>query len=466
MYRFLGLCALGLAVGLAAASPASAQGFGVYEQGACMMGRSGAGVADPCQDGSGVFFNPASLSFGSTTVTIGGALIHPYGHFTDTSGGAANGLVSTLNSKYYPVPNLYASMPFMKRWAFGVGVFAPYGLETDWPATSEGRFLGYKSTVQGVYIQPTVAYKVNDNVSVGAGIDLTYLNVELRQHVDLSVQPFTILPNGTVLTFAQLNLVCPAAVCGTVPAGTDFADVHLAGHAWHAGFHLGVQAKVNDKVSVGARFLSEQTVDVTNGAITTTQISVPGVQVPNVLSPGTFIPVDTALAPQFGSGGKLSNQSASTSIPLPAQFVAGVAVQALPAVKVFMDYQFTHWSAFGVLPINGQYLVESVTESYNNTNGVRIGTEISLTKEAVVRGGINLHGAAAPDQTVTPNLPEGSRREFSVGVGYKLTDRVRFDAAYMYLYQPDRAGRTNPTTNNGVYSFRAHLLSASATILF
>lgn len=448
MARFLGLCLVGLVVVLAAASPASAQGFGVYEQGACMMGRGGAGVADPCQDGSGVYFNPASLSFGKTTVTVGGALIGPTGTFTDTSGGALDGTVSTLNKKWYPVPNIYASIPFHQRLAFGIGVFAPYGLTTDWPVASEGRFLGYKSLVQGVYIQPTVAYKINDRASVGAGVDITYLNVELRQHLDLSTQAVT----GTPYTFGQLG----------VPAGTDFADLKLSGHAWHAGYHLGLQVKANDRVSFGLRFMSGQTVDVTNGTIDTTQIPT-GLFLPPTL--GGY-PIDTVLAPQFATGGKLSNQSATTTIPLPAQFVAGVAVKVMPTVKVFADYQFTNWSQFAVLPINGEYLTNTITESYNDVSGVRIGTEINVGSKSVVRAGLNVHGAAAPDQTVTPNLPEGPRREFSVGFGSELTSHLRFDAAYMYLYQSDRAGRTGPSVNNGVYSFKANLLSASVSVVF
>jgi long-chain fatty acid transport protein len=448
MARFLGLCLVGLAVVLAAAAPASAQGFGVYEQGACMMGRGGAGVADPCLDGSGVFFNPASLSFGKTTITVGGALIGPTGTFTDTSGGALNGTVSTLNKKWYPVPNVYASIPYKGRVAFGIGVFAPYGLTTDWPVTSEGRFLGYKSLVQGVYIQPTLAVKINERASVGVGLDVTYLNVELRQRVDLATQAVT----GTPYTFGQLG----------VPAGTDFADLQLKGNAWHGGYHVGLQVKANDYVSFGLRFMSGQTVGVTNGTIATTQIRT-GLFLPPTL--GGY-PIDTVLAPQFASGGKLSNQSATTTIPLPAQFVAGVAVKLIPAVKVFADYQFTNWSQFAVLPINGQYLTNSITESYNDVSGARLGTEINAGSKVVVRAGLNLHGAAAPDQTVTPNLPEGPRREYSVGFGSELTSHLRFDAAYMYLDQSDRAGRTGPTVNNGVYSFKANLFSASVSVFF
>src|SRR5437879_1201387 len=47
---------------VAGSAPASAQGFSVYEQGACAMGRAGAGVAAPCEDGSAIFFNPAGLA--------------------------------------------------------------------------------------------------------------------------------------------------------------------------------------------------------------------------------------------------------------------------------------------------------------------------------------------------------------------------------------------------------------------
>ena len=71
MGRFLGVSLLVVVLGLAGAGTVSAQGFGVYEQGACMMGRGGAGVADPCPDGSGVFFNPAALSFGPKVITLG-----------------------------------------------------------------------------------------------------------------------------------------------------------------------------------------------------------------------------------------------------------------------------------------------------------------------------------------------------------------------------------------------------------
>ena len=111
---------------------------------------------------------------------------------------------------------------------------------------------------------------------------------------------------------------------------------------------------------------------------------------------------------------------------------------------------------------------------YGNTSGIRLGAEVAMSKNSVLRFGFDGHGPAAPDQTVTPNLPEGSRQEYTVGLGSQLSQKVRFDIAYMYLHQPERAGRSGdggkavPTTaeNNGVYNFDANILNLSLGFRF
>jgi long-chain fatty acid transport protein len=448
MYRLLGICLLGVALSVVGAASASAQGFGVYEQGACMTGRGGAGVAEPCRDGSGMFYNPAALVMDAKVLTLGSVLIGPRGDFTDTSTSSMKGTLSTINKKWYPVPNIYFSTPFAKRFAFGVGVMAPYGLTTDWPEASQGRYLGYKSLVQGLYVQPTFAVKVSDKFSIGLGIDATYINVELRQRVDLSVQT---LPNG--LPFSAVG----------VPAYTDFADVQLKGNTWSYGYHVGMIVKPHEKFAIGVRYLSGQTADVSDGAINTTQIMT-GLKLPAALGGS---PIDSLVAAQFASGGKLSDQTATASLPLPGQFVGGIMIQAAPAVKLFADVNWTNWKKFDTLPINGQYLKNVIVENYNNASGFRAGTEINLGAKSVVRAGFNIHGGAAPDETVTPNLPEGKRREFMAGFGTQLAKSFRLDLAYMYLGQPERAGRTYASTvNNGVYNFKANILGASMTVRF
>ena len=448
---------LGLAFG-AIASPAQAQGFGLFEQGACAMGRAGAGVAAPCNDGSSMFFNPAGLALDPKTIASAGiTTIAPRGQFIN----ATTGVMSPLNDNTYFAPSAYFATSLGTRAVVGLGVFAPYGLTTDWPVTSEGRFLGYKSSIRSLYVQPTIAARVNARVVVGAGLDITHTSLELRRRIDLSTLAIT---GGGGLTFGAIG----------VPKGTDFADVDLTGSGTHVGLHLGIIVKANDRVSVGARYLTRQRVAIDNGTIATAQIptglplavSLPG------LPAGT--PLDKIVASAFTSGQPLSAQTASTSLPLPDQFVFGFAIQATGHLKVLADYQYTHWTLLDQITILSQFASPTVlVENFGDAHGLRIGAEYSLAR-ATVRAGFDGHGPAAPDQSVTPLLPDAARHEISAGVSIPFDRRVGLDLAYMRINQSDRSGRTTdgglaaPTVavNNGTYQYNANLFGASVVIHF
>jgi long-chain fatty acid transport protein len=448
---------LGLAFG-AIASPAQAQGFGLFEQGACAMGRAGAGVAAPCDDGSSMFFNPAGLALYPKTIASAGiTAIAPRGQFLN----ATTSLVSPLNANTYFAPSAYFATPLGKRAVAGVGIFAPYGLTTDWPLTSEGRFLGYKSTIKSLYVQPTIAARLNDRVVVGAGLDITHTSLELRRHIDLSTLAIT---GAGGLTFGNIG----------VPKGTDFADVALAGSGTHVGAHVGVIIKANDRVSVGARYLTRQRVAIDNGTIATAQIPTNlGLAVPLPgLPAGT--PLDKIVASAFASGQSLGPQTASTSLPLPDQFVFGVAIKATEHLKVLADYQYTHWALLDQITILNQFAPTTVlVETFGDTNGLRLGAEYSLAR-ATIRAGYDDHGPAAPPQSVTPLLPDADRHEVTAGVSIPFDRRVGLDLAYMYINQADRSGRTTdgglaaPTVavNNGTFQYHANLFGASIVIRF
>ncbi|MCL4811158.1 MAG: outer membrane protein transport protein [Vicinamibacteraceae bacterium] len=437
-----------------APSRAAAQGYGVYEQSACMLGAAGAGVASPCLDGSAIYFNPAALTdVEGKLISLGGALIGPRGTFVN----ATTGVETDMRKAWYPVPSGYYAQRLNDRTVVGLGLFVPYGLTSEWPLSFEGRFLAYKSMVQAPYIQPTIAYKVNDRVSVGGGFDVVIAKLQLKQRVDLSRQAIP----GTPFTFFNLG----------VPRGTDFADVDLEGHDLGYGFHLGTLIKANDRVSIGARFMSRVKISTDDGDIRTEQI-LTGLRTPIPLGPtipaGT--PLDALVAPNFQAGARLSDQKVATEITLPDQLVVGVAVQATDRVEVLADYVFVNWSTFDVLEVNGSNGLESVSyEDYRDTHGIRLGTRIDINDRVTGRLGFVAHSAAAPDQTVTPLLPEAKRTWYSAGLGLKVTEAVHVDAFYIYLNQVDREGRTTdgglerPTAavNNGTYEFHGNLVGAA-----
>jgi long-chain fatty acid transport protein len=322
-------CLAALCLVLAVNDRAAAQGYGIYEQGACAMARAGAAVAAPCDDGSAIFFNPAALAMqrGESRLSAGGTLIGPRGTFAGFDGRTTG----AMKENWLPVPQAYYSRPVRDRLALGIGVFVPFGLTTEWPVEFAGRFVSYKTSLEATYLQPTIAYKINDHVAIGGGPDLVFSRLELNQRVDLATQQ---LAPG--ITFAQIG----------VPSGTDFANFKISGSDFGIAGHVSLLVKANEKLSFGARYLSRHKIKSDELELESAQVPT-GLRTPAPL-PGipAGTPVDALLAPQFAAGGRLANQSAATELTVPDQFVAGVAIMPTRRLTFLADYQFTTWSLF------------------------------------------------------------------------------------------------------------------------
>jgi long-chain fatty acid transport protein len=441
---------------------AGAQGFGIYEHDACAMGRAGTGVASPC-NASAIYFNPAAIVNPNGTrwnIAFGGTLISPRFTYRDsltraTTDGTENNI---------PVPNAFITRQMGGRypWAVGVGVFAPYGLISEWPNDFSGRFLGYRSELKTIYIQPTVAIQLRPWLLVGGGFDYIYGDVNLRQRVDLSSQSTT-TPG---VTFAALG----------IPSGTDFADVVLEGTSWSAGGHFGVLLRPIRRVSIGARYLLKSTADIAGWA-TFTQLPT-GILLPagSPLMPPSPIghagyPLDSVFVLQNTFGTTLARQRATTNVPLPNQLIVGAAVQPIDNLTLLFDVQWVQWDRFRALALTFEKLpARTLYEDYRNTTGLRFGAEWRLTDKVTLRGGALRHDGAAPTQTVTPLLPEAERAEATGGISFRIGRNGTLDLAYQRIWQADRRGRVvEPTVrgpegaafNTGLYAGKATLLGAS-----
>lgn len=451
-----------------------AQGFGIYEQGTCAMGRAGTAVAAPCPDGSAAFFNPAGLAgLSGGHASIGVTLIQAVGGFSDD----LLGQKTDLDNPIIPVPSVYVSYAVSPKLGVGLGLFAPYGLETHWPLTFEGRFAGYKNIIHTIYIQPTVAYQVLPWLSLGGGLDIVFGKVELNQRLDLADAPVPTslgLPPGT--TFAAFGIA----------PGTDFANARLEATKTAVTAHWGGIIKVSDRLSVGGRYLMHATLDY-EGDATFSQVPT-GIIIPADLTVGPItIPAGTsvdaflAAPPPLGLGifsTVLAAQDVAASITNPEQVVFGLAYKLQDDLTVLADYQFTRWGKrFSVLNINFEnpLLNRTLYERYQNTNGFRVGGEWVKDAKWTFRGGYLYHEGGAPPETVTPLLPEGARNEWTGGVTVKLASQLTGDFAYQYIRQNDRRGRVRepaggavPTTalNNGLYTFAGHLFGVSLAYTF
>src|SRR3989441_757729 len=433
-----------------------AQGFGIYEQGTCSMGRAGAGVAAPCADGSAMFFNPAGLAgVKGAHLTVGATLLDVQGGFTDDIFQNKTDLQDPLLA----VPQAYLSYGLTPKAAVGVGLFAPYGLKTKWPTTFDGRFAGYDNDLASLYIQPTVAYQVTPQISIGGWFDIVLGKVELNQRLDLGQAPLLIVPG----TFGQFGIA----------PGTDFANAHLEATKTTVAAHFGAIVKVNDQLSFGARFLTQAKFDY-SGTASFQQVPT-GLIVPAdiVVTPTDTIhagtPIDALLGAPASLGGLdlfnpttgvFRSQPVTTTIKNPAMMTVGLAYKVANGWTVLGDYQLTWWNSFDELDITfpqdaSGLLSRKLFERYDNTSGFRLGAEWEKDAKWTFRGGYLYHEGAAPAETVTPLLPEGDRNEFTGGGTAKLGSRARADRAHPETPQNHPRGRRREPALNPVPSTRS-----------
>jgi long-chain fatty acid transport protein len=445
------------AVLLVAGVPAllAGQGFGIYEHNTCAMGRAGVAAASPCADGSAIFFSPAGLAGLSGIHLSGGVTL------IQTKGGFTDDLLrqrTDLDNPVIPVPNGFLTYAASPKVTVGVGVYAPYGLETRWPTAGfEGRFFGYDTKVRSMYVQPTVGYQVNDWLKVGLGVAYIHSTVELHQRVDLSTQSVP----GQPFTFAALG----------IPTGTDFADGALNASGNGVAVNFGAIIKVNDRLSIGGHFITRKTIDY-SGSVAFTQVMTNLILPPSNPVTGSTTPVDLLVAAEFAGTGALTNGPATTSITLPDQGSIGFAYKLRDNWTAMADYQQVVWGWFNSLTIafaNPATPTISLSPRNKDTHGFRFGTEYQYNAGVTLRAGYLVHSSALPSDFVTPLLPESVRSELTAGAGFTLGGNLRGDVAYQYIKQNDRRGQVFPTStvgNTGLYTFHAHLFGFGLAYTF
>lgn len=420
---------------LAAPIVAHAQAFGLNEIGSCAVARAFANTASPCKDASSIYWNPAATSqLSGWSFTGGVAAIAVKGSFTQDT---------TLRKYNADVPTEYVPNAFINYHAagskasYGLGFYVPYGLTSQWGDDFPGRFSAKKASLKTFYIQPNFAWQLTPNWSIGGGPIFGHSSVELIQSIDLS----NVVATGST-TFGALGIA----------TGTEFARADLKGSATAWGAQIGVQGKINQDWTFGARFMTPlefkyDDADATFAPVATNLVIGGTLQAPFVA--GT--PVDALVGPQFTSGALVA-QKASTKITHPAQVQAGFAYSGFKNWLLEGDYAFVGWKRFDVLPItfNGPANINNrvLIENYNNSSSIRLGAEYTTAKDGwKIRGGFSGVASAAPPETVTPLLPEQDRTYGTFGVGIPLMSNWAADLAYAHIFTAGARGRISERSN-------------------
>lgn len=167
---------------LAAAAPlvlvplAAASGTRVGLKDAFATARGNAFVAT-ADNPSAIYYNPAGL----TQLPGAQASANIYEIALSSEYRGAGGSAS-MDDSYQAVPSLYATwMPAGSSWALGLGVYAPFGLSTEWSQSSPLRTLALKNKLTCVTYNLSAAWEPSPRVSLGASLTWNKADVELNR---------------------------------------------------------------------------------------------------------------------------------------------------------------------------------------------------------------------------------------------------------------------------------------------
>jgi len=388
----------GVAFGVLAAGigEATAGGFAVREQSTYGQGASFAGIAAGGAL-SGMFWNPAVMTqFGGINAETGVAGIFPNSKHTPepTStlfvfGGAGNSGDSAA------VPSVYASWQVRPDVWLGLSVNSPFGLSVTFPNIWAGRNYAGNTDLKTYNATPSLALRINNWLSVGAGVQIMYGKAELN--------------NGLPI----------------VPG----AFAKITGNGWAYGFTAGVTVTPGPSTQIGLGWRSAMDLDIDG----TLELSAP--------LPSSAGPVSTKLRlPDIVSLGlrhKLSQQ-----------FTVMGTVE-------WSNWSRIGTSAVNSAGGPALILGAPITLPFEYSDGwfFSIGGEYAYSDTLTLRAGVGYEISPITDRVRTPRLPDNDRVWTSVGLSYKPMANLSVDLAYTHIFVDDtpvNVGPGNPWFNPGL----------------
>ena len=385
------------------ASVALGGGFQLNEHGARAMAQGGA-FAARAYDPSAIYFNPAGLAFQQgRSFYLGTTFIMPkvsfYGPLQN------NSIEETkMNDQTFTPINLYGTYEVSDKIHVGIGVYNPYGLGTEWPDDWVGKFLTTKIDLQSFYISPTIAYKVSDQLAVGAGFNYVTGSVTLKRIVS---DPFD-------------------------PHAETTIDLSATG----MGFNAGAIFKVTKELSAGASYRSSVKLDAKGTA--------------------NFDPA----RPIYPIG------DANATITLPATAFAGLAYKVMDNLEIEGDLQYIWWSSYKELAIEFKAdPSKNVTspKNYRDTYILRVGGEYTMD-DLQIRAGYLQDRTPVKGAYVDPLLPDANRNGYNIGLGYKISETFNVDVSYLFLKFAQRKVTGTVADFDGTYNSTANLVGFDLAI--
>lgn len=378
------IAAAAMMVAGAFATQTYAAGFQLSEQSAIQMARAMAGAGVVGDDLSAVHYNPAGMTLLSgTRMQATGTWVAVNLDYEGDSGQSENG---RLKGQIIPAGFITHQIND-SLWA-GLGLTVPYGMGTEFGEGWKGRERGTESMILTFDINPNLAWKVNEKLSVGGGVSLQYAKAELGSGRIVSENGHTINSN-------------------------------VKGDSWAWGWNVGVMFQPVETVRLGLAYRSH----IAHNADGHTTLS----NVPN------------ALLNPYAPGVSNLRSDMEVRIKTPDTVTLSATWEATDALRLSGTARWSKWSNFRSLNVQnldlaGTKLGTTVVENnWDDTWFFSVGADYKLNGQWTVRGGVAYDQGPVENQYRMAVIPDTDRVWFSGGASYKYTDNLTFDFGATYI---------------------------------
>ncbi|HXE39985.1 MAG TPA: outer membrane protein transport protein [Azonexus sp.] len=423
-------------IAVAFSGSAAAAGFQLWEQNGSGIGNSYAGSAAVAENASTVYFNPAGMTqLQDREVSLGGSLVRTNFEFTNgsSSTGGLSGDGGNGGALGF-IPNAYMSWALTKDLYVGLGIGAPFGLKTEYDNPWTGAAQSLKFEIKTININPSIAWRATDWMSLGVGLNWQKIDAEYVRAV------------------------------GTLTSGLRGATATLKlsddSWGWNAGalFNLGPATKLG--VSYRSSVKYETTGDV------------------GVASNGSAAANATVAA--LNAGGASSDTKAS--IKLPDTFIFSLTHKFSEQWEMLGDVSWTGWSSIPKVDIirtsgvlSGQK-AQTLDTNFRDTWRFAIGANYKLNDMWKLKMGVAYDQTPVKDaQHRLVSLPDNNRTWLSLGAQWKPSKATAVDIGGAYLFVKDAdinndqrsaVATQNRGLVNGTYQDSAWILGAQFSMAF
>lgn len=384
---------------------ASASGFQLLEAGSG-LGNAYAGSAAKSSDASTIFWNPAGMTQLQAREVSGGlTAVRP--SFKFNNDGSRVGYFDVADDggdagSWKFIPNGYISWALNKDLYVGLGIGAPFGNATKYDKPWKGSAQSDEFDIETININPSIAYRVNEKVSLGAGFSWQKIKADYYRQV--AVGPLR-TPSG-LLALQDVQ-----------------AHMSIDDDAW--GWNIGALFTLSPATKVGLSYRSAIQYH-TDGKVKLSGDTPAGSAAAAVLS-----------SPPFG---RASDVKADLKVPDTA--ILSVTQQLSDRWEMLGDVSWTGWSSIqnvNIIRTSGRLsneTAEDLPANFQDTWRVALGANYKYTDAIKFMFGI------AYDQTPVKNaqtrltaLPDNDRTWFTVGTQWKPAKEqtLEFGAAYLYI---------------------------------